>query len=889
LVLEDTKGTGTFDKSTRFAEGLTMPMGFEFGDGGVYVCESTQIVHLRDTTGEGKATEKRIVLSGFGTGDSHQNINSIRWQPDGHLWFTQGYHIWSYIETPHGITELNRSGVWRFNPRTMKLDSFLNDSGAGLNCWGVTFDEYGQVFHGSGANTEFYHTTPATIPTLHPLILPGLAGTVGKGMEPEFLHSSHLPDDMRGVLLKSTYFTSQIQLFTLADSGAGFSSTLIGDLVKSSGKEFRPVETRVGPDGALYIADWLNQVIGHYQASYRDPRRDLSHGRVWRVTANGRPLLKRPAFETMNAAQLFEMLKSPERWERDQAKRLLYCMPKADVIPKANALLGQLEGNRPNTAQMLYDLSGIYCAHEEPRPLIIRQLLANENPRWRCWGVRLIGYWTKALPDALALVTRAAEDENPRVRMEAVVAASCLDSADAIKAATLVLDKPMDKTISYALTQCIFQLQPKWEPALNAGTLDFGPRVGALVKILTTINGPQSAAYIRKLIESGKTDAVAREKLYESLAIAGSPDDLRYALDRSPTPGVLGQLAAVARELKKRPSGDLHASLVKLLEHPDDNVRITAYNLAAAWSVKELTATVRATTESEKVVLDERIPAMDAFAALGGKDAVSLLHGLTSHVNPRMRYAALNALARVNATRAAERAVELLATVEKADDTAPLIRPFLSLQNGPAALGVALTKSKPSPATANAALEWLAKIGRDDAPIITALNAASGVAARSFEYSPELVAKYVALSKSNGNALRGNTIFHKSVCLNCHKLGTEGALIAPDLSAAGRAVTTEQIVEKILWPKRQVKENYILSTVFTKSGAHFQGFKVSETVDQLTLRDATANKTETFAKSEISKRRDGGTLMPEGLAASWTDEQIADLVRFLSEQGSAAK
>src|SRR6185436_18444555 len=99
--------------------------GFEFGDGGVYICESTRIVHYR-ADGD-KGVDRRVILSGFGTGDTHHMINSIKWQPDGHLWFTQGYHIWSYIETPHGVSQLDRSGVWRFNPRTLRLDGFFND------------------------------------------------------------------------------------------------------------------------------------------------------------------------------------------------------------------------------------------------------------------------------------------------------------------------------------------------------------------------------------------------------------------------------------------------------------------------------------------------------------------------------------------------------------------------------------------------------------------------------------------------------------------------------------------------------------------------------------------------------------------------------------------
>jgi hypothetical protein len=74
----------------------------------------------------------------------------------------------------------------------------------------------------------------------------------------------------------------------------------------------------VGPDGAIYVCDWYNPIIGHYQASYRDPKRDKIHGRIWRFTAIGRPTLTKPIIAPENAVAL---LKSPERWVRDHVKQ----------------------------------------------------------------------------------------------------------------------------------------------------------------------------------------------------------------------------------------------------------------------------------------------------------------------------------------------------------------------------------------------------------------------------------------------------------------------------------------------------------------------------------------------------------------------------------------
>src|SRR5260221_803751 len=123
-ILEDTDGDGRCDKTTVFADGLMIPTGLELGDGGAYVGHGTELLFLKDTDGDGKADERRVLLRGFGTGDNHQNINSFRWGPGGELWFSQGLHTHSSVETSWGLVRLNQAGLWRLRPRLLKLEGF---------------------------------------------------------------------------------------------------------------------------------------------------------------------------------------------------------------------------------------------------------------------------------------------------------------------------------------------------------------------------------------------------------------------------------------------------------------------------------------------------------------------------------------------------------------------------------------------------------------------------------------------------------------------------------------------------------------------------------------------------------------------------------------------
>jgi putative heme-binding domain-containing protein len=123
-------------------------------------------------------------------------------------------------------------------------------------------------------------------------------------------------------------------------------------------------------------------------------------------------------------------------------------------------------------------------------------------------------------------------------------------------------------------------------------------------------------------------------------------------------------------------------------------------------------------------------------------------------------------------------------------------------------------------------------------------------------------------------------------CLSCHRIGTDGPEhpLGPDLSVIGRAMTPEMIVESVLWPKRQVKEGFLLTEITMKDGTQWSGFKASETRTDLNLRGVDGVETR-LTKSEIKQRTDAGTIMPDGLTDTLTRQQRLDLLRYLITLG----
>lgn len=903
LVCEDTNGDGKAEKFHKFADGLTMPMGIEFAaDGGVYVCESTQLAMFRDTNGDGVSDSREVVLSGFGTGDSHQMINSLRWGPDGCLWFSQGLHIFSRIETPHGIVRFDRAGIWRFDPRTWKLQGFFGNAAAGANCWGVTFDDWGQVFHCAADNTPGFYTTPGlgTWPNPPPYYNIGsLAVSPVKGMCMEYINSTHMPPDLQGVLCKPVYFANQVLLYKLVEDGSGYKTEDLGPLLTSSSNAFRPLGVQTGPDGALYICDWYNPVIGHYQASYRDPNRDKIHGRIWRVSAKGRELSKRPDLEKLDTAQLIEQLRSPERWVRDQARRLLISK---DALPED---AWKAENAKP---EFLYEVLAVQATRGDLPEELLLKCLSHSDARLRAFAVRV---WLQHAPaadegrgaledgeDFVPRFTAAVHDAHPRVRLEAVVGASYLKSAEGVELALGVLDHPRDRFIDYALANTIRATKPVWQPALEAGKMKFGGSAAHLAFLLQSDGQPDMAGALEKIITGGKVPAESLTGLRVLLIASGNAAQLTTAAKTGPMSAeIAAALCHAAKARGMKPSEDLRAAFDQweqaAAEYPADEdahweYRIQLYRLAGAWGHAEIAAKLQALTKSARSRVAPQ--AVRAWAEYKGAEAKGELEVLAKDTQAGVAVAAAGELMRLDAVRGSEFAAEGLSTRWGTEDAVTFMADVLRVQDGAAKLAAALSGKRVMEGTALELLKTLATAGRSEPALAAVLRKAAGLPENASivpDYSADFVAKLIAEAKASGDAARGKDVFvaAQSACIGCHKVGGIGGVTGPDLTAIGRGMTPELITESVLWPRRQIKEGFFLSTVTTHDGRVLSGYKVSEDAKSLTLRPPGGDATESVTKDKIKDRSDTGTLMPDGLTSWMTEAQRLDLLRYLFELG----
>jgi mono/diheme cytochrome c family protein/glucose/arabinose dehydrogenase len=503
LRLEDTDGDGKADKSVRFAEGLTMvqgvePLTDESGNTSILVCDFDRLIKLTDKDGDGKADETEVLMSGFGVGDTHQLVNSISHGPDGTLWMSQGLHAITKVETPRGIVSLPKSGLMRYDLKNQRLQPFFQYGKAGHNCWGVAFDDFFQPFHKSGDRVAGYYSLPGLGAIETPDEYSGthaLFDSPLKSNSIDILGTKAMPAALQGAAFIGGYYGNTLDLHRFVDDGAGFKTERIVSPIISSSKAFRPVDVSVGPDGALYACDWFNAVIGHYQASYADPRRDRSHGRIWRITAKGLPTVTQPDLVAMDEAGLFAQLGSPERWTRYQARRLLFHRPADKVVAAADAFVAKERADAP-----CLEALGVLQSHGTVRPALLDRLQSAADFRVRAYAARVVGEWSARLPDVQVRLAKAIADAHPRVRLEAIVALSHVGGQASLRTALGAVDQPADKFIDYALRQTVRHLLPTaGEPVLELPATQ--------------------AAYLRKTAISGPAMVPPGQAIYEALCL----------------------------------------------------------------------------------------------------------------------------------------------------------------------------------------------------------------------------------------------------------------------------------------------------------------------------------------------------------------------------------
>ncbi|NBV78688.1 MAG: dehydrogenase, partial [Verrucomicrobia bacterium] len=475
IILEDTDGDGKADKQTVFADHLHLPIGFELTPEGVYVSQEPNLALLIDDDKDGKADRMELILHGFDSHDSHHAISAYCADASGAFYLLEGRFLHSQVETPYGPRRCNDGGAWRFDPKSFRLERLQVDIS---NPWGFSFDTWEQPFISDASPGENWWALPLSSKMPYGIEQVKVEQFVPKRSRPssgaEFVSSRHFPDVNQGDFMTcNTIGFLGISFGTKRDDGAGFVGKANGDLLSSSDGNFRPVDLEFAPDGSLYFLDWHNPLIGHMQHNARDPNRDHERGRIYRITYPERPLVKPAKVAGASVAELLENLKEPEYRTRYRTRRELRAHKAAEVLPAVKAWAAQLDPKDPAYEHHLCEALWATWAQNKPDADLIAQLLKAKQPEARAAAVDVIRHSFWQLPNHVELLNQAVRDENARVRLTAIVAATWLDNADGAKIALEAFRKPIDRWVGpvlhYALT---YTLKDDVEALKAAGQLN---------------------------------------------------------------------------------------------------------------------------------------------------------------------------------------------------------------------------------------------------------------------------------------------------------------------------------------------------------------------------------------------------------------------------------
>jgi putative membrane-bound dehydrogenase-like protein len=414
LILPDDNGDGKADRAIEFAR-VHCPLGFEFWNGGVLVTEGPDLVFLKDTNGDDKADQRIVMLQGLGTADTHHAANNLVLGPDGAIYWQSGVFLQNNFEHPWGPSlNTGASGMFRFDPRSYEISFHAPNS---PNPHGISFDYWG-----------YHYATDGTGGRAYQVRLEGrsfkMQELLKKEVRPvtasEVVSSQQFPEEIQGDFLIANVIgfrgIKQYRLDRNAATGSVWGEPSGEDLqvdetnadgsktaqnskgfLLSGDKNFRPADIVFGKDGAMYVADWQNVIIGHMQHNVRDPNRDHQHGRIYRITAENRPLQKDVAIEGAPIAALLENLKHPVDSVRHRTRVELSERNSAEVAKALEKWVTQFDPKKAEDAHRLLEALWVNQQHHLKNMKLLGQLLQSPEPHARNAALTVQHLWTANL------------------------------------------------------------------------------------------------------------------------------------------------------------------------------------------------------------------------------------------------------------------------------------------------------------------------------------------------------------------------------------------------------------------------------------------------------------------------------------------------------------
>ena len=403
MIFPDDDGDGVADRAIEFAK-VHNPLGFEFWNGGVIVTSQPDILFLKDTDGDDVADVRIVLLQGIGSADTHHAANNLIMGPDGAIYWQSGIFLHNAHEHPWGPPlSSGASAMYRFDPRRYTISYHATNR---PNPHGTAFDRWGYHYANDGTGGRSYQVRPdgngfKMFPLVNKEVRPVPANAV--------VSSANFPEEIQqDFLLCNVIGYLGIKRYDLHRDGFNEGKTNYKqgevwgtptpDFLRSDDKNFRPSDMVFGADGALYIADWQNIIIGHMQHNIRDPKRDKKHGRIYRMVYKGNQLSKNVPIDAQPLDKLMKNLEHPVDDVRHRTRVELSERDSREVIAACRKWIETLDPTKSEDALSMLEALWVHQQFNVRDMKLLNTVLESPDPHVRIAAATVKHHWGPADP-----------------------------------------------------------------------------------------------------------------------------------------------------------------------------------------------------------------------------------------------------------------------------------------------------------------------------------------------------------------------------------------------------------------------------------------------------------------------------------------------------------
>ncbi len=918
-ILEDTNGDGVMDKKTIFYEGLELVTSFVFYKDGVIVSQAPDVLFVRDTNGDGKGDKVEKVYTGFGTFDTHAVISNLRWGMDGWIYATVGYSRGD-IKSGDGTKYFGKinDGVFRFKADGTAIEQF---SSKGSNTWGVDVAPDGEVFYSQANGNHIDH-----------VVMP--EGVLARGKVGNATSYKNIEDHNKAFPARDYHQQAYVQIdwvgnwtaaagacvynggawpakwdytFTVTEptlnlvhldllkaNGPTFTASRPSEypeseIVASTDLWFRPIHTRIGPDGALYTLDFYNQAAVHNDtrgpkhgpnnAAVR-PDRDHYFGRVWRTQHKDAKKWVVPNLSKASSAELVQALNHLNGTVRMNAQRLLVERGGGDSVAALNAVAMNADAavlTRVNAAwtglgitqtQSSEVLTALWKSGNAVLQRTAMQMVRNTplpadlSQNFGAWTPLLIG---------MAEGVRANDD---RTRLEVLMAFA-------------VNETPWYKTDESAdvrkyLIESFDFLKDHWSQSAMVAYYKNAP-----------------VQFLKTALENGSE--YLRIPVTELSRVIASSDDssqvaaVVLALARQSGDGGLKALALGSLSQNLKPSivptwsGELQEALASLLGEKDPAVPAAVLPLISRWDKEGKMASQTGALVAQMInqvndasqTDDQRAQLATSLLAVRQVDAkilpaVAKIAG--SNASAELQRRVIDALGNSGDPAAGAAITESFSKLPSAAQEAAFTQ-IIKRAEWASVFVEALASKKIALALLNPVSVGRLRTHANKGVSDRAIAVINDLRGPEMKEKNALIALLTPEVEKVGNSAKGKELFTQN-CAACHKFNGAGRDLAPDLTGMGVHGVGELLVH-IIDPNRVVEPNYLSWSFDTLDGETYDGIVGRENRESVLIRTAV-NDLELKTAKIKSRRNTGRSLMPDGFEALEA-AGLRDLLTYLTE------